>query len=61
MEFGGIFGLKLTNKICIDDKTNDLLEVIVEVRGKLREKKEWELSDLIRSKLGDLDIILEDK
>lgn len=61
MELRGIFGLKLTNKICIDDKTNDLLEVIVEVRGKLRKKKEWELSDLIRSRLRDLDIILEDK
>lgn len=61
MEFADIFGLKLTSTICTDDKTKDLVEVIVEVREKLREKKEWELSDLIRSKLRDLDIILEDK
>jgi cysteinyl-tRNA synthetase len=34
---------------------------MVEVREKLRERKDWELSDLIRSRLGEIDIILEDK
>ena len=60
-EVGTIFALDFSSKTCTDNRTKDLLEVIVEVRGKLRERKEWELSDLIRSKLKDLNINLEDK
>lgn len=60
-EIGTIFALDFSCKTCNDDRTKDLLEVIVEVRGKLRDKKDWELSDLIRSKLRDLNINLEDK
>jgi cysteinyl-tRNA synthetase len=61
IEFGDILGFDFSSKIVADDKTADLVEVIVEIRKKLRERKDWELSDLIRSKLKDLDIILEDK
>jgi cysteinyl-tRNA synthetase len=61
IEVGTIFGIDFSRKICTDDKTNDLIEVIVDVREKLREKKDWELADLIRSKLKELDFILEDK
>lgn len=60
-EIGNIFGLNFSSETCTDDRTEDLFEVIVEVREKLRERKEWELSDLIRSKLKDLNINLEDK
>ena len=58
---GSILGVDFSGKVYTDDKSEDLLDVIVEVRNKLREKKDWELSDLIRSKLKELDIILEDK
>lgn len=61
MDFEAIFGIDFSRKICTDDKTNDLMDVIVDVREKLREKKDFELADLIRSKLKDLDFILEDK
>ncbi|HEY0196390.1 MAG TPA: cysteine--tRNA ligase [Methanobacterium sp.] len=61
MEFGNVLGMDFSRRVCADDKTRDLLEVIVEVREKLREKKDWELADLIRSKLKELDFILEDK
>ena len=61
IETGSVFGVDFSGKICTDDKSEDLLDVIVEVRNKLREKKDWELSDLIRNKLKELDIILEDK
>lgn len=40
---------------------DELIELITYIRNKLREKKEWELSDEIRSKLGELGIIIEDK
>ncbi len=61
MEVGDILGFDFSRKTGADDKTTDLVEVMVEIREKLRERKDWELSDLIRSKLRDLDIILEDK
>jgi cysteinyl-tRNA synthetase len=61
VEFGDILGLKFLPKPINDDLNADLIEIIVEVRDKLRQQKDWELSDLIRSKLRDLDIVLEDK
>ncbi len=61
MELGEILGFEFSIKSCMDDKTNDLVEIMVDVREKLRERKDWELSDLIRSRLRELDIILEDK
>lgn len=60
-DVGSIFGISFSSGDPHRDKVKDLLEVVVEVREKLREKKEWELSDLIRSRLNDLDINLEDK
>jgi cysteinyl-tRNA synthetase len=61
IEFGEILGFEFYIKPCVDDKTEDLVEVMVDVREKLRERKDWELSDLIRSRLREIDIILEDK
>lgn len=61
MEWAVIFGFDLSKRKQVPDKTKELLEVIVDIREKLREKKEWELSDSIRSRLRDLDIFLEDK
>lgn len=62
IEFGIILGfdfsLKQDKKEGLED---DLVELLKDVRWKLREKKEWELSDGIRSRLKDLDIVLEDK
>ncbi len=38
----------------------ELVDLILEVRSKLREKREWELADSIRSKLNELGILLND-
>jgi cysteinyl-tRNA synthetase len=62
-EIGEILGLNFTSK---SKNTNDHLEeelvvILTDVREKLREKKDWELSDDIRSKLGNLNINLEDE
>ena len=43
-----------------EDRTEDVLEILLDVRGKLREKKDWKLSDMIRSDLKDLGFELED-
>lgn len=37
-----------------------LLNLLIEVRGQLRQNRIFELADLIRSKLGELGIVLED-
>ena len=64
-EFGEILGLSF-NAACkklpkkAEDVTANLIELLIETRQKLREKKEWQLADEIRSKLNELDIVIED-
>jgi len=60
-ELGEILGFKFQIIKKGDDKTSELLELITDIREKLRSKKEWELSDEIRSKLAEIDLIIEDK
>ena len=36
------------------------MDVLLEIRDELRDKKLWELSDKIRDQLLELDIVLED-
>lgn len=43
------------------DLSNDLLNLITDVRQELRAKKDWDLADRIRDNLAELDISLEDK
>jgi len=44
-----------------EDVTDDLVDILTEVRERLRAKKDYELSDEIRSKLNDLNIVIEDR
>jgi len=63
LEFGTVFGLSLL-KPCSggeEDIAGKLVEVISDVRQKLRERKDWALSDEIRNRLRDLNITLEDR
>jgi cysteinyl-tRNA synthetase len=61
-ELGGILGLEFkaqaSGKVGL---TDDLVELIMEIRQKLRERKDWTLSDEIRDRLRDLKLIVEDK
>lgn len=43
-----------------NEKLDQVMEVLLEVRAKARQKKDWEMSDLIRDKLKELGIVLED-
>jgi cysteinyl-tRNA synthetase len=62
IEFGLVLGFDFSSKNENEQELqDDLIDLLKDVRGKLREKKEWELSDEIRSKLLELDIVLEDK
>ena len=59
-EFGEIMGFDLAVKSDNGDISGELLDIIKDVRQKLREKKEWALSDDIRGRLTDLGIDIED-
>lgn len=61
-EFGYILGLSFSaaEKEERNDLTGDLIELITDIRQKLRERKDWALSDEIRDRLRDLNITLED-
>ncbi len=50
-----------TPKTSENNHCNDLLDLILDLRVTLREKKEWDLSDQIRSELRNLGIEIEDK
>lgn len=60
-ELGSILGILQKDIMKLSDKRIiDLIELIVEVRNKLRQRKEYSLADEIREKLKDIGIILED-
>ena len=54
-------GLFQGKKEKLNQKTEELLKILIEVRDKLRKKKEWDLSDEIRKKLKNIGIQLEDR
>ncbi len=62
IEFGAILGFDFSLKPKKTDELEDnLIALLEDIREKLRNKKEYELSDEIRSRLNDLDIVIEDK
>jgi len=61
-ELTGILGLRLEENLhpTDDAQIEPLIDLLVEVRQQLREIKQWELADLIRDRLMDIGIVLED-
>jgi cysteinyl-tRNA synthetase len=59
-DWGDILGVNFFPPNKGPNLTDDILDILLEVRGQLREKKEWEMSDKIRSRLRDLKFELED-
>jgi cysteinyl-tRNA synthetase len=60
-ELGDILGLPFSYESPQDDSKDKLINILVEVREKLRKNKNYELADEIRSRLRDIGINLEDK
>jgi len=60
-EIGNILGFEFVLNKSHEDVTDDLVDILTEVRERLRAKKDYELSDEIRSKLNDLNIVIEDR
>lgn len=58
-EFDGVLGIY--PEISDDDGTLDsVMEILIDLRAELRERKAYDLSDLIRDRLGEAGIRLED-
>ena len=59
-ELTGILGLKLTRAAAAGGQADEFVELLIEVRNLLREQQLWALSDLIRDRLSELGVVLED-
>ena len=56
-----ILGLeKITKSKKVDDKTNDILEILIKLRDEARLNKNYELSDKIRDMLNNKGIVIND-
>lgn len=43
-----------------DETLGQVMELLMEIRAKARQKKDWEMSDLIRDKLKEIGFVIED-
>ena len=60
LELGNVLGLtlKLPERLPLD--AEPLIQLLISIRDRLREAKQWQLADDIRAKLAELGIALED-
>jgi cysteinyl-tRNA synthetase len=56
----GVFGLRLSEKKGSNDSADKLIAILVEVRTEMRKQKNWGMSDLIRDRLKELGVVIED-
>jgi cysteinyl-tRNA synthetase len=59
-ELTGVLGLRLELEDRGDQAAEPFIDLLVELRGEIRQQKMWALSDMIRDRLNDLGVILED-
>ena len=59
-ELVGVLGLDLSLPEVQGGEAEAFINLLIEIRKKLREEKLWELSDLVRDKLEELNVSLED-
>jgi cysteinyl-tRNA synthetase len=55
-----VLGLDLETRKSGDQKADDIIALLIEIRRDLRQNKLWALSDRIRDRLAELGVILED-
>ncbi len=59
-ELTSVLGLSLETKKVVDQKTDEIIDLLIEIRRELRQNKLWALSDTVRDRLAALGVILED-
>ena len=56
-----LFGiLKIEDDAASDEEFASLMELVLDVRSMARQEKNWGMADLIRDKLAELNIVIED-
>ncbi len=55
-----VFGLRLEEKTGAGSQADPFIELLIEVRAEMRKQKNWAMSDLIRDRLKELGVTLED-
>jgi cysteinyl-tRNA synthetase len=61
LELAEVLGLKLEEGEASEEGlAKSLIELLIQLRSELRAEKKWQLADTIRSRLGELGIVLED-
>jgi cysteinyl-tRNA synthetase len=58
--YSGVLGLELEVDQVAGHEAASFIDLLIEVRQELRHAQHWALADLIRDRLEDLDVILED-
>jgi cysteinyl-tRNA synthetase len=56
----GVLGLRLGEKKASGGDADPFIALLVEVRNQVRQQKNWALSDLIRDRLKELGVAIED-
>ncbi|MEL7644516.1 MAG: cysteine--tRNA ligase, partial [bacterium] len=59
-ELTGVLGLRLENSRTGDQAVEPFIQLLIDLRLELRAQKLYQLSDLIRNRLLDMGVILED-
>lgn len=59
-EFTNVLGLQLEKTDSPDAQAAPFIELLIDVRKKLRDEKLWELSDVVRDQLKELGVTIED-
>lgn len=59
-ELAGVFGLQLDKIGGEKSQVSPFIDLLIEVRQELRKQKLWALSDLVRDRLAELGVVLED-
>ena len=59
-QLGGVLGLRLDKAESGQHAADPFIELLLEIRAEMRKNKLYGLSDMVRSRLGDLGITIED-
>lgn len=59
-ELGGLLGLKLEKPVQSAGDAEPFIGLLIELRKELRQAKQYQLADMVRNKLEEMDILLED-
>jgi cysteinyl-tRNA synthetase len=59
-DLAGVLGLELKEERRAPREAEPFIELLIQIREELRSEKQWQLADLIRDRLSDLGIALED-